>query len=89
MRPPTKAQSVRSKKTANFKHSIVVNSRKTCVSLETEFWHALHQIAEQEHTTVVILVAKIDRPRDTCNLSSAIRLFVFNYFVKRPRASAR
>jgi predicted DNA-binding ribbon-helix-helix protein len=88
MRPTTKAQLARIKKTANVKRSLVVNSRRTCVSLENEFWRGLHQIAEQEHTTVAMLAAKIDRQRDTCNLSSAIRIFVFNYLVQRTRMFA-
>ncbi len=81
-----KTQSPRTKKkTANVQHPLVVNSRNTCVTLENEFWQGLHQIAEQELTTVAMLAVKIDGQRNTCNLSSAIRIFVFNYFAKRKR----
>ena len=73
------------KKSAVIKRSILINSHKTSVSLENEFWHGLHEIADQKHTAVNTLVEQIDRLRDTCNLSSAIRIFVFNYF-RRERA---
>ena len=73
-------QTARTKKTAVAKHSIWISSRKTSVSLENEFWLALREIAEIEHITVSVLVQRIDRIRDTCNLSSAIRVYVFKYF---------
>jgi predicted DNA-binding ribbon-helix-helix protein len=68
------------KKSAIVKHSILINSHKTSVSLENEFWRGLREIAGNEHITVPVLVERIDRSRDTCNLSSAIRVYVFNYF---------
>lgn len=68
------------KKSAVVKHSILINSHKTSVSLENEFWRGLHEIADNEHITVPALVERIDRNRDTCNLSSAIRVYVFNHF---------
>ena len=68
------------KRSAVIKRSILINSRKTSVSLENEFWGGLREIADEEHTTIPILVEKISRSRDTCNLSSAIRIFVYKYF---------
>jgi predicted DNA-binding ribbon-helix-helix protein len=68
------------KKSAVIKHSILINSHKTSVSLENEFWRGLREIAEHKRITVPVLVEHIDRSRDTCNLSSAIRIFVYNYF---------
>ena len=73
------------KKSAVVKHSILINSHKTSVSLEKEFWLGLREIAEHKHITVPVLVEKIDLSRDTCNLSSAIRIFVYNHF-RRERA---
>ena len=70
------------KKSAIVKHSILINSHKTSVSLENEFWRGLRDIADYERVTVPVLVERIDRGRDTCNLSSAIRVFVFNHFWK-------
>jgi predicted DNA-binding ribbon-helix-helix protein len=71
-------QSERIKKSAVVKRSICINAHKTSVSLENEFWSGLHEIAAQEHVTVPMLVEDIDRLRNTCNLSSAIRIFVLN-----------
>ncbi|MGC1317229.1 MAG: ribbon-helix-helix domain-containing protein [Pseudolabrys sp.] len=68
------------KKSAVIKRSIIINGHKTSVSLEDEFWHGLREIADYDHMTVPKLVEHIDRSRDICNLSSAIRVFVFNRF---------
>jgi predicted DNA-binding ribbon-helix-helix protein len=67
-------------KTAVIKRSIFINGRKTSVSLENEFWAGLHDIAKSRKTTAVKLVVEIDRQRSTVNLSSAIRIYVYNYF---------
>ncbi|MFZ0108976.1 MAG: ribbon-helix-helix domain-containing protein [Pseudolabrys sp.] len=66
------------KKSVVIKRSITINGHKTSVSLENEFWDGLHEVARHEHTTVPMLVEQIDRRSDNCNLSSAIRLCVFN-----------
>ena len=68
------------KKSAVRKHSIWINSRKTSVSLENVFWLGLREIADNEHVSVHAVVERIDRSRDTCNLSSAIRIYVLNHF---------
>jgi len=65
-------------KSAVIKRSTIINGRKTSVSLENEFWDGLHEVAHDEHTTVPMMVEQIDRSSDICNLSSAIRVFVFN-----------
>ncbi|MFY9599601.1 MAG: ribbon-helix-helix domain-containing protein [Pseudolabrys sp.] len=67
------------RKTTVIKRSIFINSHKTSVSLENEFWLGLREIADHERTTVPILIEEIDHSRDNCNLSSAIRVFVFNH----------
>lgn len=64
---------------ANTKRSIVRNGQKTSVSLEQEFWEALREIASLQKTKLTALVRQIDQGRDGGNLSSAIRVFVFNY----------
>ena len=66
-------------KTAVIKRSIFINGRKTSVSLENEFWAGLHDIAKSRKTTAAKLVGEIDRQRSTVNLSSAIRIYVYNY----------
>ena len=63
----------------NIKRSIVRNGRKTSVSLEKEFWESFREIANLQKTSLSTLVQQIDEARGANNLSSAIRLFVFNH----------
>jgi predicted DNA-binding ribbon-helix-helix protein len=65
------------------KRSIVVAGHKTSVSLEDPFWNTLREIAHQRNVTLSELVGAIDSKRqqgNVCNLSSAIRLYVLNYY---------
>lgn len=64
---------------ANIKRSIVRNGQKTSVSLEDEFWHGLREIACTQKAKLSTLVRQIDQGRQGNNLSSAIRVFVFNH----------
>ena len=66
------------KKSAVSKRSIVINGHKTSVSLEDDFWRGLHDVARSKNAPLGEIVAQIDRDRDNANLSSAIRVFVFN-----------
>jgi predicted DNA-binding ribbon-helix-helix protein len=65
------------------KRSIVVAGHKTSVSLEDAFWQGLKQIAAERDVTLSDLVASIDTDRRQGNLSSAIRLFVLDYYRAR------
>jgi predicted DNA-binding ribbon-helix-helix protein len=67
-------------KSAIVKRSIVLGGHKTSVSLESEFWGGLRTIADLQNTKLSKLVQRIDFERRNANLSSAIRVFVFNYF---------
>ena len=62
------------------KHSIIIASHKTSVSLEDAFWKGLKEIAGGRKSTLSGLVAAIDTARHDGNLSSAIRLFVLDHF---------
>ena len=62
------------------KRSIVVRNQKTSVTLEQEFWQSLKEIAHSRQTTLTELVGSIDGGRTSSNLSSAIRVFVLNYY---------
>jgi predicted DNA-binding ribbon-helix-helix protein len=62
------------------KRSIVIAGHKTSVSIEDAFWTALKDIAASRGSTVAELVAAIDAGRQHGNLSSAVRLFVLDYF---------
>lgn len=59
------------------KRSVVIGGRKTSISLEEEFWQALKAIARHQQRTLTAVVSEIDRQRRG-NLSSAIRVFVFD-----------
>jgi predicted DNA-binding ribbon-helix-helix protein len=65
------------------KRSIVIAGHKTSVSLEDAFWRGLKQVAESRHMTLSDLVGAIDAKRQHGNLSSAIRLFVLDYYQAR------
>ena len=60
------------------KRSIVLMGHKTSVSLEAEFWDGLREIARTQKTKLTDLLHRIDEGRKGGNLSSAIRVFVFN-----------
>ena len=62
------------------KRSIVIDGHKTSVSLEDAFWRDLKNIAHTQQATLSDLVARIDDTREQGNLSSAIRLYVLEYF---------
>jgi predicted DNA-binding ribbon-helix-helix protein len=68
------------------KRSIVIAGHKTSVSLEDGFWQSLKEIAGERHVTLSELVASIDTGRQYGNLSSAIRLFVLDFYRNRPVA---
>ena len=59
------------------KRSVVINGHKTSVSLEDAFWSDLKEIAHTQRVTLSKLIAEIDKGRQG-NLSSAIRVFVFD-----------
>ena len=62
------------------KRSIVVAGHKTSVSLEDAFWNGLKEIARERHMTLSELIAEIDAQRQLGNLSSALRLFVLDFY---------
>jgi predicted DNA-binding ribbon-helix-helix protein len=66
------------------KRSIVIAGHKTSVSIEDAFWTALKEIAQARQQSVAELIGAIDGTRQTgnhtSNLSSAIRLFVLDYY---------
>jgi predicted DNA-binding ribbon-helix-helix protein len=57
------------------------------VSLEDAFWTGLKDIAISRNMTLSELVASIDADRRQGNLSSAIRLFVLDYYRQRHNES--
>jgi predicted DNA-binding ribbon-helix-helix protein len=68
------------KKSLVIKRSIVIAGHKTSVAVEDAFWNSLKEIAEQRHKTLSHLIASIDEDRKHANLSSAIRLYVLEFY---------
>jgi predicted DNA-binding ribbon-helix-helix protein len=62
------------------KRSIVVAGHKTSVTLEDAFWNGLKEIASGRNITLSDLVTAVDSERRQGNLSSAIRLFVLDFY---------
>jgi predicted DNA-binding ribbon-helix-helix protein len=61
-------------------HSVVLAGRKTSISLEAAIWNDLRKIAHDRGESESQLVDTIDRMRQHKNLSSAIRVFVLEYY---------
>jgi predicted DNA-binding ribbon-helix-helix protein len=62
------------------KCSFVIAGYKRSISLEEAVWRSLKEIATYQGVTLVALLATIDSTRTQDNLSSAIRLFVLNFY---------
>ena len=62
------------------KHSVTLAGHTTSVSLEAEFWDALRQIAAARAISLNHLITDIDQARGQRGLSSALRVFVLDYF---------
>ena len=67
-------------KSSIVKRSIIIAGHKTSVSLEDAFWRVLKDIAAKRDMTLSDLVGSIDSSRQRGNLSSAIRLFVLDFY---------
>lgn len=68
------------------KRSVTIAGHSTSVSLESEFWAELKELAEARGLSVNQLVAEIDQGR-AGNLSSAIRVFVLAALKARSASS--
>ena len=69
-----------SRPNVNRKRSVVVSKKRTSVSLEDSFWVSLQAIVRMEHTTIEHYIEKIERKRETPNLSSNLRIAVLEYY---------
>jgi predicted DNA-binding ribbon-helix-helix protein len=59
------------------KRSLVIAGHRTSISLEEPFWRELKALAKRRTQSINALVAEIDSNRGRANLSSAIRVFLF------------
>ena len=63
------------------KRSVVVNGKRTSMSIEQEFWETFRAIAASKGTGLSNLASEIAVAHgDQPNLSSGIRIFVLNYY---------
>jgi len=69
------------------KRSIIIGGHKTSVSLEHAFWQAFKDIAALRNMTLSDLLMSIDAERNG-KLSSAIRLFVLEFYRNQIQATA-
>ena len=67
------------------KRSLAIAGHRTSISLEQPFWDGLRAIALERGVAVAALVAAIDTVRGEASLSSAIRLFVYDWHSGRCR----
>lgn len=65
------------------KRSFSIKGHRTSISVEAPFWEALRQAAAAEHVTLAALVGAIDAERGEAGLSSAVRVWVLDYFRKQ------
>lgn len=69
------------------KKSVLIAGRHaTSISLEKEFYEELCRIASDRKISFNLLVTQIDRSRSNQNLSSALRLYVLNYYKEKSAA---
>jgi predicted DNA-binding ribbon-helix-helix protein len=64
------------------KRSIIVSGHATSISIETEFWDILTDIAAHKGVSINYLLSEIDVGR-TNNLSSAARVYVLKYVISK------
>ena len=62
--------------TRELKRSLTIAGHRTSLSLEPEFWDALHKAAASRRIALAALVSEIDGSRGRRNLSSAIRVWL-------------
>ena len=66
------------------KRSFTIGGHRTSISLEAPFWEALREIAKLEKKSLAQLVQGVDVGRDDGGLSSAVRIWILNYFRNGP-----
>ena len=62
------------------KHSIDIDGHKTSISLEDAFWNILKDIAHERGESLSHLIDSINANRQFPNLSSALRVFVLEFY---------
>ncbi len=64
----------------NRKYSLTIKRHRTSISLEEPFFEALGEVAGELHKTVPELIGDIDKESRETGLSSAVRLYLLDYY---------
>ena len=67
------------------KRSFTIAGHSTSISLEEPFWEALKEAAAERGQPVAALVQEIDAKRGSMGLSSAVRVWLLEYYRSRGR----
>lgn len=62
------------------KRSVVIDGRKTSVSLEDEFWTEVQIVARSRNQSIVDFIADVVTKYEGHNVSSALRLSVLGHY---------
>ena len=65
------------------------HGHKTTILLEEQFWVCLREIALGKELSLSRLIATIDEQRQHVNLSSAVRPYVLDYYVRLAKKKAK
>jgi predicted DNA-binding ribbon-helix-helix protein len=68
--------------------SVLIAGSKTSLRLEEAFWVGLQEIADKRGMTLSGLIGTIDAQRQYGNRSSAVRLFVLEFYRSQPDANS-
>lgn len=60
--------------------NVNVSGRRTSVRLEPDLWAALRDIAEREDRSLHEICSDIDKTKGDTRLTSAMRIYIVNYF---------
>jgi predicted DNA-binding ribbon-helix-helix protein len=71
------------------KRSFTIAGHSTSISLEEPFWRGLKEVAEAEGCSLAALVERIDADRDRAGLSSAVRVWLLEYYRARSSTAER
>jgi predicted DNA-binding ribbon-helix-helix protein len=62
------------------KRSFTIGGHRTSISLEGPFWEALKEAASRKRMPLSRLIAQIDEKRGKSGLSSAVRVWLLDYY---------
>jgi predicted DNA-binding ribbon-helix-helix protein len=67
------------------KRSVRLDDRRTSISIEAPFWDALAEIASSLKASRGELIERVNRNLSNGNLSSALRVFVLQFYLEKER----